>query len=425
MQNYDCIIIGAGPAGIMAAIGAAAKQSRVAIIEKNTYPGAKLRIAGGGRCNLSNAVPPSMMAAKFGSQKSFVKNALYAFDSNNVQEFFSSIERPTVIDENNRIYPASMRGVDVVSALEQAARSKAVDILLNTRLEAIVTKDGSVSGVRASGNFVSTPVVICASGGMTWPQAGGSSETYDCIRPTGHTIVEPRCALAGLHIDNNPFRAFAGISLDDCELSIAGAGRRSSRVRCRGELVITHKGLSGPVALDISGEISRRLYSGGEVNIDINFIPLFSEDRLAAQFNIWRKVSGGKLVKNVLSELLPQSLAGLLCNRCDNCGAIRMGDLGSKVQHALIQAMTSFPVRITSVDSKEKAMVTSGGVIRDEIDPRTMQSRRINGLYFCGEVIDVDGPCGGYNIHWALASGYAAGNHAAAYAANTGTGENP
>ncbi len=401
-------MIGAGPAGLAAAIAAAEAGSRVLVLEQMPRPGLKLLASGGGRCNLTNRFEVEDLARPFGRQWRFMLDALYNFPPEALIAWFE--ERGVAIEfpDGFHAFPKSGRAADVLAALLRTARELGVEIQTSRRVTSLLIAAGAVAGVRtADGAELRCDRVIVAAGGKGYPELGALGIGYELAARAGHTIVPPLPAMVGLCVTETWAHDCAGIALADAEARIALAGE--SKTPDRGELLFTQNGLSGPAVLDLSGRVSELLTKHPAVPLEINFFAGRSVDDWLAQFNRWQGESGKKLVRNLLAELLPKKLAGHLSA---DLGEVAAANFGAAARRELANRLSGCRFAVTATESWRKAMVTRGGVALREVAPDTLESRLTAGLYFAGEVLDLDGPCGGYNLQWAFSSGRLAGSAA-------------
>ena len=395
-------MIGSGPAGLASAAAAAAAGERVLLLEQLNSPGRKLLASGGGRCNVTNTLAPREMAAAFGRAERFVRHALYTWDNRKLCRFFEYRNVPLTADDGFHYFPVSGKAADILNALAGFSRERGAQIVNSSRGDELLTAGGRVSGVRAGGQVFHCRKVIIACGGRSYPALGGTGGGYALARQAGHRITETFPAMVGLQCAENWVHACTGISLDDAESRIALPGEK---FRCRGELLFTHTGVSAFAVLDISGRVSELLSGMEQVPLEINLFAGRSREFWLEKFNSWQRESGNQPVQKLLARELPRRLAQFLVDDPE----LKAAAFSTLRRRELADRLSALKLHITGTDGWQKAMVTRGGVALDEVDPKTLESRLLPGLFFAGEVLDVDGPCGGYNISWALASGFTAG----------------
>lgn len=397
---FDVAIVGGGAAGLAAAVFAGRRGARSVVVEKLSSPGRKLLAAGGGHCNVTNRAARDKFYAAFGRSGRFIAPALERFDNGSLEVFFSGLGVPLHSPDGFHVFPRSGKGADILDALLSECRRTGVEIVDNCRAEELLISDNAVLGVRTSaGEFRSKRVVI-STGGMSYPELGSDGDGYRLAKSAGHSIVTPVPALVELHCPEKWVAGLAGVSLKDVELSVPG-----SRIKPRrGEFLFTHRGVSGPAVLDISGDVAGMVSENGLARLSINFMPGVSRMDLLAKFAEWRRSSGGVRIVNLLSALLPKSLAGVLCE-LSSVDFARASQMDSDSQNRLLENATGLTLNVNGTGGFAKAMLTKGGVSLKELDPRTLESRIVGGLHFAGEVLDLQGDCGGYNLQWAFSSG--------------------
>ena len=397
MKKYDTIIIGSGPAGLAAAFAAQRAGERVIILEQMPSAGRKLLASGGGRCNVSNILAPREMANAFGRAARFARHALYTYPNEKLCRFFENHGVPLELTDGFHWFPASGKAQDILNALTSC------EIVTSCRAEKLLIENEQLCGVETScGNFYAKKIVL-AGGGRSYPALGGNGGCYALARQAGHSVTETFPAMVGLQCEEKWVHECAGISLPDAESRIASPGEK---FRCRGELLFTHTGVSAFAVLDISGRVSELLKSGNPVPLEINLFAEHDFDFWMKTFADWQKTSPVKSVEKMLSQYMAKKLAAFLVGDPD----LKVSGFSTVVRRELAAKLSALKLNITATDGWLKAMVTRGGAALDEIDSKTLESKLVSGLFFAGEVLDVDGPCGGYNISWALASGFLTGN---------------
>lgn len=405
-------VVGGGPAGLMAAAAAAERGLRVILLEQLPRLGAKLLASGGGRCNLTNTLDPSEFPARFGRQGRFIQPALTLLGPQRLRALLGSLGVPTGAPDGLHVYPRSGRAADVLAALRRRACKVGVRLRLGVRVAALwiecAEERGPVlRGVETDGGRIAAPRVILATGGRSRPDLGGTGGGYGLARQAGHTLVEPVPALVPLVTQETFFRRCAGVSLSPARVWIDVPRHRGTG--CAGDVLFTHTGLSGPAVLDLSGDVAALLKCGRPVPIRMDLTPGTSAAEWSARFDRWQAACGGKSFRSLLARHLPRSVADVLVGLAGIGADSRPTHVPRAARRALAQLITAMSLTVTATAGWHAAMVTRGGVILKEVDPHTLGSRRLRGLALAGEILDLDGPCGGFNLQWAFSSGHLAG----------------
>lgn len=400
MNNYDVLIIGAGPAGLFSAISLKKKGLKVGILEKNKSIGRKLLITGGGKCNLTQDQPASALINHYGTNTNFVKPCLYAFSSADFRKFLHQNKLSTVTVENGKVFPQSMKATEVVNLLEKKCRDANVEILTETIVTDITKNDGVFQVATDNSTFYSRYLVV-STGGLSYPQTGSTGDGYIFAKNFGHKIRPTKFALAPLYIKNFDMVAFSGLSFEHISFSHWRNNKKFGEFL--GDVLITHRGVSGPGIMDASRYMVR-----GDI-IKLNFTGDPVEDKKNALVDLFNE-SGKSLVRTVINDLnLPKRLTEHFLLTAGIGADLKCAELSNVIRTKLISLLTEYEMEIKEVGNANNAMVTAGGVDLKEVNPKTMESRKVEGLYFAGEVLDVDGDCGGYNIQVAVSMGYTVG----------------
>ena len=398
------VVIGGGASGLMAAYAAAASGNQVLLLEKNEKLGKKIYITGKGRCNLTNDCPPEDFLAHVVRGSKFLTGAAYRFTSADTMDFFERNGLTLKVERGNRVFPASDHASDVTKALERACREAGAEIRLNTRVRQIEVREGAVCAVWSEERHA-CDVVIVATGGLSYPSTGSTGDGYRFAEQAGHTLIQTVPSLVGLELSEQVSQA-QGVSLKNAVLT----ARRQNKVLFsqQGELLFTHYGISGPLVLTLSAQINRLPLN--EVSLSLDFKPALDEkmldDRLLRDFSERRN----EQMKHVMRGLLPAGLSAIVLGFAHVSAEKQANSVTREERRRILEGLKALPLKPVRLRGFEEAVITSGGVDCREIDPKTMQSRKTAGLYFCGEMLDCDALTGGYNLQIAFSTGYLAGS---------------
>ncbi|MCQ4087329.1 NAD(P)/FAD-dependent oxidoreductase [Saccharibacillus sp. JS10] len=416
-MDYDVIVVGGGSAGLMAAVAAGEKGARVLLLDKGDKLGRKLGISGGGRCNVTNNKEFDDLIKWIPGNGRFLYSALSQFGSRDIIAFFEGLGIALKEEDNGRMFPVSDRAKTVVDALVGQVRSLGVEVRINTPVERILYADGQVSGVLLkNGTKYSAACVIAAVGGKSVPKTGSTGDGYPWAEDAGHTITklfptEVPITSGAAFIQSKELQ---GLSLREIELTVWNA-KGKKLVTHTGDMLFTHFGLSGPAALRCSQYVVKELdkQAGGTVRVTVDLMPNSSADDVYREtFNL-TAADPKKAIKNVLKTVIPEKLIPLLLIRAELDEMLTHDNIPKAKWIELSKLIKAFPIPVNGTLSIEDAFVTGGGVHLKEIDPYSMESKLTSGLYFCGELLDIHGYTGGYNITAAFSTGHAAGSNAA------------
>ncbi|MFC1600710.1 NAD(P)/FAD-dependent oxidoreductase [Patescibacteria group bacterium] len=403
---YDVIIVGAGPAGMMAAISAKRGGNDVLLLEKNSSPGVKLLLTGKGRCNLTTTREVPDIIEAFGKNGKFLYGSLSRFSNEDVLEFFETRGIGLKVERGQRVFPKSDKSTDILRCLTKELGNKRVRVLYNILVKSI-KKDHDIFEVVAKGDTYKTNNVIIATGGMSYPHTGSSGDGYKFAKELGHKIISPIPALTPLISNDKNIPSISGLSLKNVEISFST--NENVFAKEFGEMLFTHKGISGPIVLKCSRQVYEHLNLGEIVKCKIDLKPRLSKKVLKERIVREIKEAPKKEYKSLLEKLLPKSLVSYAANLTQIDIHKQGSTLTSRQMGSLINFLKDFQITIERVESIKRAIVTHGGVDIKEIDPKTMQSKIVEGLYFAGEIICLDGPTGGYNLTKAFSTGHVAG----------------
>ena len=403
-KKHYLIVIGSGPAGLAGAVFASMRGKSVLLLEKEKRFGGKLPISGSARCNVTNVFSADEQSDMFGKKKRFVLSALKNFPPEMTRDFFKSCGVPIEVTDGFHCFPRSGKASDLVDALLNKCKENFVECVSGICVDELLIENGRICGVRCKdGDFFADNVLI-ACGGKSYPKWCGSEKGYTLAKGAGHTITPLYPAMTGLQCQEEWTGECAGISFEDAECAIDLKGEK---LHCRGELLFTHHGISAFAVLDLAGRTAELLAERETVPLKISLFASISKGEWQARFESWRRNSGRITVGKLMAEYLPKRMITLLVPEAETPFA-RYPKAASE---RLLQNLTELKLHAIDTENYHKAMVTHGGIALDEVNPKTLESKLVQGLYFAGEVLDIDGPCGGYNIQWALSSGVLCGQN--------------
>ncbi|MBI5885014.1 MAG: NAD(P)/FAD-dependent oxidoreductase [Deltaproteobacteria bacterium] len=409
-MKYDVVVIGGGPAGMMAAGRAGELGARVLLIEKNDRLGTKLLITGHGRCNITNKAASSReMASMYGKNGKFLLSALSRFGAGDIIDFFESRGVKTKVEKGGRVMTGSGNAGDVLDALAGYMAEGRVDVKLNAEVRKIVRQGNRIEKlVLAAGEEVAAGRFVITTGGKSYPATGSTGDGYGWAQRLGHTVAPLSPSLTPVLLKDAIVKELEGLSLRDVRLSAyKGVTRFASGI---GDAIFTANGMSGPLVINMSRSIGKEL--PGEVALKIDFVP--DLDFTALDMNILKGFQEGpnRLLKNSLDELLPQKLCPVIVRLAMIDSEKKVNCVTKEERKRLARLMKEFSLQVAGLPGFDKAVVTAGGIELCEVEPKTMRSKLIENLYFAGEILDIDGPTGGYNLQVCWSTGYAAGEAA-------------
>ncbi len=413
MQNtntipYDLIVVGAGAAGMISAITAARQGKKVLLLEKLSKIASKLKATGGGRCNLTNTLSNEEFMARFGREGKFMTPALNTFDHRALIAFFAEIGVESHAPDGYRVFPISHSSVSIITALEEEMARLGVTLITSSRVESVEHDDSRVTGVTTVENIYSATNVIIATGGLGYPQLGAEGDGFTIASAVGHKITDLYPAMMPLRTKETWVAMCRADTIAKAELRVDLP--KAKNLRAIGDLIFTSNGIRGPVVLDFAREVNPLLEKYGEVPLLINLTKGLNEEQIRTHIKNEIYKNPEQSVLTHLMTLLPESLCRELCSLAQADPDMGFNKLEGIVRDRLIKLLAWTPLTVIGHDGFKMAMITRGGVSLKEIRPETMESKILNGLYFCGEVMNLDGPCGGYNLQWSFASGYLAGH---------------
>ena len=412
-EQFDVVVIGSGPAGMMAALAAAKKGARVALVDKKEEPGKKLLMAGNGRCNITQDENNIVELSNLYKNGRFLLSAFSAFRPANVREFFAGHGVPTKVEKNGKVYPVSDKGTDVLNALMSALKENNITFLYKSHVvDFSLDSENKISKIKLKKRELFPKNVIIATGGKSYPATGSMGDGWDWAAKMGHKIIEPIPVLVPIKIKEDWVGELQGVSASSVAINVFQNGKK--KFSDSGDLMFAHYGLSGPLALNMSRGIGKLISAGDEdIRMVLDLKPYLSFEQLdeILQNDFYRNAE--KKLANCLFDVFSPKLLDFLLRYSGLDLEKHAAKISKKERHLLINLFKGIEMNVDGLFGYEKAMVTSGGVSTREIDSRTMQSKIVPNLYFAGEVIDVDGPTGGYNLQIAWSTGHLAGESAA------------
>ncbi|MBQ7341124.1 MAG: NAD(P)/FAD-dependent oxidoreductase [Oscillospiraceae bacterium] len=400
-MKFDGIVIGGGPAGMFAAITAAERGSKVLLLERNDRLGMKLLITGKGRCNVTNNCSAGEVLQNIPRNGRFLYSAMESCSPEQVMAFFEKNGCPLKTERGNRVFPVSDKSVSILDCLKDQLRKKGVTVK-NARVRKLLTKDGVVCGVQTDSECIAANWVILATGGVSYPTTGSTGDGYAMVEALGHTVIPPEGSLVPLETAGEDCQAMQGLSLRNMGVKLVNT-KGKVLYKDFGELLFTHFGVSGPTVLSASAHMK------GDCRLHIDLKPALDEGKLNDRVLRDLEQYKNRTMENALTDLLPRSMIPVVLRRLEIPNDLQANSLKKESRRALVSLLKDFSVEITGKRPVAEAIITSGGVKVSEIDPRTMESKLVGGLYFAGEIIDCDAYTGGFNLQIAWATAYAAG----------------
>lgn len=407
MNYFDVIVIGAGPAGLLAAGRAAELGGKVLLLEKMKQEGRKLLITGKGRCNITNNSPISEFIKHVYPDGRFLRPAFSGFFSKDIIELLKKHGVEAALNSDGRYFPVSNRSKDVLQALLLWLKGCKVEIRCGCSVQALITEDNTIKGVMANGQKIASKHVIMATGGNSYPKTGSNGEGYELARQAGHAIVKIRPALVGLETEGNVAQKLQGLNLKDVKAMVWVNGRK--KAEALGEMIFTHYGLSGPIILTLSRSVVSELQDKNKVKVSIDLEPALDDKELDNRLIHDLNKHGNKKHINVFKLWLPASMIPVYADLLNLDTEKECNQVSSKERKKILHLIKILSFEITHHRSFNEAIITSGGISTKEIYPKTMESKVVKGLYFAGEMIDLDAETGGYNLQIAYSTGWLAG----------------
>ena len=411
MKTWDVIIVGAGPAGLLAAGRAAELGAKVLILEKMRQEGRKLMITGKGRCNITNSAEIGEFITHVFPKGKFLRNAFSQYFSDDIIALLEKYGLDVTLERGGRYFPTNNKAPDVLKAILKWVNELGVEIFTGYQVEKLIVEDGEIKGLQASGKIFEANKVIIATGGKSYPATGSTGDGYELARRVGHKIQKVIPALVPVETEGQIAKKLQGLNLKNVRAIIWVNGRKYGEAF--GEMIFTHFGLSGPIILTLSRIMVTELQNGNKVEVSIDLKPALDEQKLDNRLIRDLNEHGKKRLANIFRQWLPSSMVPVFIEELGLDANKECHQVSSKERKQIRHLMKNFKLKVSHHRSFKEAIITAGGISTDEIRPKTMESKIVKGLYFAGEVIDLDAETGGYNLQIAYSTGWLAGNAAA------------
>lgn len=406
----NVIVVGGGAAGMMAAVFAARSGQNVQLLEKNEKLGKKLFITGKGRCNITNAADIEDLFTAVISNPKFLYSGFYSFTNQQVIDFFEELGVKTKVERGERVFPVSDHSSDVIAAFSRELKSLGVSVSLHTEVKELLCEQDKVCGVLlTNGKKMKADAVIVATGGISYPSTGSTGDGYRFARETGHKVTELLPSLVPMEVRQWYAKELQGLSLRNIEIRITDGKKKLYEEF--GEMLFTHYGVTGPVILSASSVVGKTLRKK-ELTLHIDLKPALSEEQLDKRILREFDANHNKQYKNSIDSLFPAKLKPVMIELSEIEPEKKVNEITKEERQRLVHLIKDFTMTLTGLRGYNEAIITKGGVSVKEIDPGTMESKIIKGLYFAGEVLDLDAVTGGYNLQIAWSTGYLAGINA-------------
>lgn len=406
-EKYDLIVVGSGAAGIISAIVAARGAKRVLLLEKLSQIASKLKATGGGRCNLTNTLSNEDFMFRFGRDGRFMQDALKAFDHKQLILFFKEIGVETHAPDGFRIFPTSHSSLTIIASLLNEMQRLNITIRCEEKVTELLVEATQITGLRTLNSTFEASHIVLATGGLGYPTLGAEGDGHSIANTLGHHITDLHPAMMPLKTKE---KWVANCRADTiAKVTLKVDLKKHKKLKEYGDLIFTKTGIRGPVVLDFAREITPLLEKYGEVPLLLNLTKGMNEEDITKHIKNQFSKNPHLNISEVIQTLIPKDLSIELCKLANIQSDAKNKEVQGKDKAKLIQLLAWTPLTVISHDGFKMAMITRGGIKLNEINPKTMQSKLIHGLYFCGEIMNLDGPCGGYNLQWSFASGYLAG----------------
>ena len=412
MQSYNIVVVGTGPSGIMAAIRAAQLTNAVGLFEKNASLARKLGLTGKGRCNITNNCSLEEMLEKFGENGVFLRNSFSRFFVSDLVRFFEDRGLKLKTERQGRVFPATDSSKSVIDVLKNALAETGVEVHLSLPVKSVKMNRNELRSIRfTDGKEVYARKIIIATGGASYPETGSTGDGFRIAQDLGHRIEKIVPGLVPLETEESFVKEIQGLTLKNIKIVFhADSKKLESDI---GELLFTHFGVSGPLVLDMSADVCKFLEKGKKIQMSIDLKPALSTEQIDLKLQREFQLAGSVKLKNYLKEILPKRFVDIFLNASQIEGEKKCHQMTSQERKKIREALKKFSLTIKKTRPLSEAMVTHGGVSLKEIDPRTMESKKVKGIYFCGEVLDLAAASGGFNLQAAFSTGYVAGESAA------------
>lgn len=407
MEEFDVIVVGAGPAGLLAAGSAAEGGSRVLILEKMRQEGRKLLITGKGRCNVTNALEVGEFIKHVYPSGRFLRSAFGHFFSDEILQLLQRYGVETTCERGGRYFPTSNKSADVLSALLKWVSELKVEIRCGERVEKLLFEEQSVKGVQTNGKSILAPKIILATGGKSYPATGSNGDGYELARTAGHSTEHVRPSLVPLETEGRVAQSLQGLNLKNVRATVWVDAKKQGEAF--GEMIFTHFGLSGPIILTLSRMVVDAMHQKSKVEVSIDLKPALDEQKLDARLLRDLNEAGKKQIANLSKNWLPSSMIPVFMEVVGIDPGKEGHQVSAKERRRIRNLMKDFRFTISAHRSFKEAIITAGGIPTSEISPKTMESKLMPGLFFAGEMIDVDAETGGYNLQIAYSTGWLAG----------------
>ncbi len=408
-QAFDVIVIGGGAAGMMSAGTASKRGKKVLLLEKNSGLGKKLRITGGGRCNITNhTLNTRELLKKYGQAEQFLFSTFAAYDVAATLDFFQALGLSTKTEAEGRVFPASERAEDVAHTLEKFLKQTGVTVKTNVTVRKILTENGVVTGIRTSEGILTAGSYILATGGTSRPDTGSTGDGYTWLQEIGHHVTTPTPSLVPIEVTEKWVAGVAGVSIQDTHITIYQNDIPFRKAI--GKVLFTHTGLSGPGILNMSQDIGDSL-AHGPVEIKINTLPSQNEEAILEFLRQLHTKHANKMIKNILADLVPTGLVLPILNQAGIEAERLVNSITRQERHLLISSIRGLTLHVRKLLGPEKAIIASGGVSLKEIDFKTMRSLIYSNLFIIGDLLDINRPSGGYSLQLCWTTGHVAGTN--------------